>query len=104
MESLPSALVTDHGLLGDASNAHDGDVGLVDDGQTEHSAELAWIGDGEGGAFDVGRHELLRARALTEIGDAALEAEEVEFVAPLRTGTMSPQSSATAMPALTCLW
>jgi len=68
----------DHGLLGNAADAHDGYVRLVDDGQAEDCAELARIGDGEGRAFDIGRHELFGARTLAE--------------------------SAKAMPALTCLW
>ncbi len=63
----------------DAAHAHDGGVGLVDDGQSEDSAELAGVGDGEGGAFDVFRLELLSAGALAEVGDAALQAEEVEI-------------------------
>ena len=76
----------DHGLLGYTTYSHDGYVGLIDDGEAEDGAELAGIGDGEGGTFDVGGHELLSAGALTEIGDAALEAEEVQLVGVLEDG------------------
>src|SRR5208283_2248627 len=69
-----------HGLLGDSADAHDGDVGLVDDGQAEDGAELAGIGNGESCAFDVGGQQFLGAGALAEIGDAALQAEEVELI------------------------
>jgi len=76
----------DHGLLGNSADAHDGCVGLVDDGQAEDGSELAGVGDGEGCAFDVGGHEFLGAGALAEIGDAALEAEEVEFIGIFEDG------------------
>src|ERR1700675_1683932 len=69
-----------HGLLGDATHAHDGGVRLIDDGQAKHSAELAGIGDREGRAFHVRGHELLIAGALAEIRDATLQGEEVQFV------------------------
>jgi hypothetical protein len=75
-----------HRLLGNAANAHDGGVRLVDDGQTKDGAELAGVGDGEGGSFDVVGLEFLGARALTEIGDAALQAEEVEVAGVFEDG------------------
>src|SRR5271157_6491508 len=80
----------DHGLFGDATDAHDGRVRLVDDGQAENGAELAGVGDGEGGAFDVGGHELLGTGTLAEVGDAALQSEEVEFVGVLENGDDEP--------------
>src|SRR5271156_6856075 len=76
----------DEGLLGDAADAHDGSVGLVDDGQTEDGAELPGVGDGEGGTFDIFRLELLAAGAFAEVGDAALQAEEVEVAGVLEDG------------------
>ena len=75
-----------HRLLGDTADTHDGYVRLIDDGQAEDCAKLAGVGDGEGRTFDVSRHELLRAGALTEVGDAALQSEEVEFVGVLENG------------------
>ncbi len=86
IESLPSPSVTTRGMLGDASDAHDGGVRLIDDGQTEDGAELAGIGDGEGRAFDIFGLELLVAGALAEVGDAALQAEEVEVAGILEDG------------------
>jgi len=72
--------------FGDAADAHDGGAGLVDDGQAEDGSELAGIGDGEGGTFDVFRLELFGAGALAEIGDTALQAEEVEVSGVLEDG------------------
>ena len=94
----------DQRLLGDSANAHNGGVGLIDDGQAKDRAELAGVGDGEGGAFDIFGLELLGAGAFAEIGDAALQAEEVQSPAFFRTGTISPQSRATAMPTLMWRW
>ena len=76
----------DQRLFGDAADAHDGGVGLIDDGQAEDGAELAGVGDGEGGAFDVFGLEFLGAGALAEVGDAALQAEEVEVAGILEDG------------------
>ena len=76
----------DHGLLGDAANAHDGRVGLVDDGESEDGAELAGVRDGEGGPFDVVGFEFFGASAFAEIGDSALQAEEVEISGILQNG------------------
>src|ERR1700733_2593621 len=67
-----------HGLLCYSADAHDGGVRLVDDGQTENSAELAGVGDGESGTFDIFGLELLGAGAFAQIGNAALQAEEVQ--------------------------
>src|SRR5580700_7094910 len=79
--------VCDHQrLLGDAAYTHDGGVWLIDDGQAEDGAELAGVGDGESGAFDVFGFELLAAGAFAEIGDAALQAEEVEVAGILEDG------------------
>src|SRR5581483_462360 len=75
-----------HGLLGDSTYAHDGGVGLVDDGQAEDGAELAGVGDGKSGAFDVFGLELLGAGTLAEIGDAALQAEEIQVAGVLEDG------------------
>lgn len=75
-----------HGLLGDAAYAHDRGVGLVDDRQAEDGAELAGIGDGEGGTFDVFGLEFLGASALAKVGDAALQAEEVEIAGVFEDG------------------
>jgi hypothetical protein len=76
----------DQRLLGDAADAHDRRVRLIDDGQAEDGAELAGVGDGEGGAFDIFGLELLAAGALAEVGDAALQAEEVEVSGILEDG------------------
>ena len=73
-----------HWLLGDSAYAHDGGVGLIDDGESEDCAELAGIRDGECGTFNVFGLELLVARALAQIGDAALQAEEVEIAGVLK--------------------
>src|SRR5580704_5174829 len=62
----------------DAADAHDGGVWLVDDRETKDGAELTGVGDGEGGTFDVIGFEFLAAGAFAEIGDAALESEEIE--------------------------
>src|SRR6202789_1701967 len=72
--------------LCNAADAHDGGVGLVDDGEAEHGPELAGVGDGEGGAFNVFRLEFLIAGAFAEVGDAALQAEEVEVSGVLGEG------------------
>jgi len=69
----------DHGLLRDAADAHDRGVRLIDDGQAKDCSELAGVGDGEGGTLDVIGPEFLGAGTLAEIGDAALQAEEVEI-------------------------
>ena len=45
---------------------------------------------------------LLRAR-VREVGDGAAQAEQVLLVGVLDDRTISPQSSATAMPTLICL-
>src|SRR4051812_47483193 len=76
----------DQWLLGDSADAHDGGVGLVDDGQAEDGPELAGVGDGEGGAFDVFGFQLFSAGTFAEIGDAALQAEEVEISGVLEDG------------------
>ena len=76
----------DHGLLGDAADAHDGRVRLVDDGQTEDGSKLTGVGDSEGGTFDVGGQELFCTGALAKIGDAALQSEEVEIVGVFEDG------------------
>src|ERR1700738_3805170 len=76
----------DQGLLGDSAYAHDGGVWLIDDGQTEYRTELAGVGNGEGGTFDVLGLELLVAGALAEVGDAALQAEEVQVTSVLEDG------------------
>src|SRR5579872_6828446 len=68
----------DQRLLRYSAYPHDGGVGLVDDGEAEDGSELAGVGDGEGGAFDIFGLELLGAGAFAEIGDPALQAEEVE--------------------------
>ena len=84
MESLPSVVGDHDGRLGNSAHAHDGGVRLVDDGQSEDRAKLAGIGDGEGRAFHFFRLEFLVAGALAQIADAALQAEEVQFVGILQ--------------------
>ena len=76
----------DQWLLGDSADAQDGRVRLIDDGQTEDGAELAGVGDGEGGAFDIFGLQFLGAGALAEVGDAALQAEEVEVAGVFEDG------------------
>src|ERR1700751_4277838 len=80
----------DHGLLGDAADAHDRGVRLVDDGESKHGSELTGIGNGEGGSFDVFRLKLFGAGTLAEVGDAALQAEEVEIACVLQDGNNEP--------------
>ena len=75
-----------HGLLGDSADTHDRRIRLVDDGESEDRAELAGVGDGEGGAFDVLGFEFLGTGALAEIGDAALQAEEIQVARILEDG------------------
>src|SRR5579872_1756251 len=76
----------DHGLLGNATNAHDGGVRLVDDGQSEDGSELAGIGDREGRALDVLGLEFLGTSALAEISDATLQTEKIEISGVLQDG------------------
>src|ERR1044071_221458 len=76
----------DERLLCNPAYAHDGRVRLVDDGESEDGSELAGVGDGEGGPFDVFGLELLGAGAFPEIGDAALQTEEVEVSGILEDG------------------
>src|ERR1035441_1333939 len=86
-DGIRAVFVGDHqGLFGDAADAHDGHVRLIDDGQAEDGAKLAGVGDGEGCTFDVRRHELLCTGAFAEVGDAALQSEEVELVGVLENG------------------
>src|SRR5882762_1336624 len=68
----------DQGPLGDAADTQDSRVRLVDNRQAENGAKLAGIGDREGGTLDVFGLELLVAGALTEVGDATLQPEEVQ--------------------------
>src|SRR5271165_1555391 len=72
--------------LGDSADAHDGRIRLVDDGQAEHGSELAGVGDGEGRAFHVFGLQLFAAGALAEVGDAALQSEEIHLVGVLEDG------------------
>jgi len=44
------------------------------------------VGDGKRSAFDVGGHQLLGTGALAEVGDAALQSQEVEFVGVFENG------------------
>src|SRR5579863_1070699 len=86
-DGIVAFLVGDHeGLLGDSAHAHNGGVWLINNRQTKDSAELARIGDGEGGTFDVLGLELFIAGALAKIGDAALQAEEIEVAGILEHG------------------
>src|SRR5208282_806173 len=90
-DGICAVLVSDHhGLFGDAADAHDGHVRLVDNGQAEDCAKLAGVGNGEGGTFDVRRHELLRTGALAVVGDTALESKKVELVGVLENGDDEP--------------
>src|SRR5882672_9961107 len=70
----------------DATYTHDRGIWLIDDWQAENCAELAGVGDGEGGAFDVFGLEFLGAGAFAEVGDAALEAEEIQVSGVLQDG------------------
>src|ERR1700758_2985804 len=79
-----------HGLLAYAADSHDRGVGLVDDGQSEDGSKLARVRDCESRAFHVLRHELFGAGALAEIGDAALQSEEVQFIGVLEDGNDQP--------------
>src|SRR5260370_14695083 len=86
-DGIRAVFVGDHEwLFGDTADAHDGHVRLVNDGQAEDGSKLAGVGDGEGGTFDVRRKEFLRTGALAEVGDAALQSEEVELVGVLENG------------------
>src|SRR5579862_2396360 len=76
----------DHGLLGDAADAHDGRVRLVDDGEAEDGSELAGVGDGESGSFHIIGLEFLVAGALAEIGNAALQPKKVQITGILEDG------------------
>src|ERR1035438_7222656 len=86
-DGIVSVLVgQDEWLLGDSSDAQDGGVGLVNDGQAKHGAELTGIGNGEGCAFNIRWHQVLGTGALAEIGDAALQSEEVELIGAFENG------------------
>src|ERR1700724_1642038 len=86
-DGICAVFVGDHEwLFGDTADAHDGHVRLVDDGQAEDGSKLAGVGDGEGCTFDVSRKEFLRTGALAEVGDAALQSEEVELIGVLENG------------------
>ncbi len=86
IESFAVFVGDDQRHLGDAADAHDCRVRLIDDRQAEDRAELAGVGNGEGRAFDFFRLELFVAGALAEVGDAALQAQEVQFVGVLEHG------------------
>src|ERR1700686_3272256 len=83
---VPILVGDHHGLLGDASHSYDCGVRLVDDGQAKDGAELAGVGDGESRSFDILGLELLGASTLAQIGDAALQAEEVEVAGIFQDG------------------
>src|SRR5262249_50659485 len=63
----------------DAAYAHDGGVRLVDDGQPEDCAELAGVGYGESRTFDVFGFEFFVACAFAQVGDAALQTQEIQI-------------------------
>jgi hypothetical protein len=75
-----------HGLFGDAADAHDCGVRLVDDGQSEDSAELARVRNSKSGTFNIVGLELLGASALAEIGDTALQSKEIQVARILEDG------------------
>ena len=84
-DGVIAVLVGDnHRGLGNSADTQNRRVRLIDDGQSEYSAELARIGDGEGRAFHLFGLEFLAACALTQIADAALQAEEIQFVGILQ--------------------
>jgi len=97
-------IVDDHGALFDGAEAENADVWLADDRQAKKSAEDAGIGDGEGALLHFLGLEFLGAGALAEIGNAALQAEEIQVSGVLEDGTISPQSRATAIPTLMFRW
>src|SRR5207302_4824552 len=76
----------DERLLGNSAYAHDRRVWLIDNRQAEDGAELAGVGDGERRALDIFGLQLLGAGALAEVGDAALQSEEVEVAGVLEDG------------------
>src|SRR5208282_2963633 len=76
----------DQWLLGNPTHSHDGGVRLIDDGKAEDSAELSGIGYGKSRTFDIFRLELFVAGAFAQVGDAALEAEEIEVASVLENG------------------
>ena len=97
-------VVDDDNALVDAADGEDGHLRLIDDRQSEQRAEDAGVGDGERPALHFLGLELLGSRAVGQILNRAGELEEIQLVGLLITGTMSPDSSATAMPRLmSCL-
>ncbi len=103
----------DHGADGDGVVSHDrplfdraqsqdGDVGLIDYRQPEESAENAGIGDRECALGNLFRLELLRPGALGQVAFIQRAPRPRKFFSSafLITGTINPQSSATATPIL----
>ena len=84
----------------DRADADDGDLRLADDRHAEQRAEHAGVRDRERSALHVLRLELLLARARGESAMALLMSSRLSESAFFTTGTMSPQSSATATPML----
>ena len=76
-------VVDDDGPLLDRADAEDRHLRLVDDRHAELRAELARVRDGERPAVHLLGLELLRARALGDVGDGAAQAEQVLLVGVL---------------------
>ena len=97
-------VVDDDRTLLDVADAEDRDLRLVDDRHPEQRAEHARIGDRERAAGHfVGLELLRRARGRRDRRSTRLRPSRFFSSAFLMTGTIRPQSSATAMPMLTSL-
>ena len=76
-------VVDDDRPLLDRADAENRDLRLVDDRHPELRAELPGVGDGERAAVHFFGLELLRARAIGDVGDRAAQAEQVLLVGVL---------------------
>src|SRR5262245_61238408 len=77
---VPELVLYDPWPLHERIRAEDRRLGLVDDRRPVEGPEAAGVGDGEGAALDVVREELLRPRALGDVGDRAGGALEVQVL------------------------
>ena len=98
----PNHVVDHDRALLDIADAENGHLRLIDDRHAELRTELTGIGDREGAAMHLVRLQLLGARA---IGDVRDRPGQIRARSSRRrcftTGTISPFSSATAIPRLT---
>src|SRR5215472_6736726 len=101
---VPVLVGHNDGLFDDSTDAHNRDLRLIDDGHAEFGSEDAGVRDGEGSALNLfGLSFLERARSPRSVM-ARCKPTKLRSSAFLTTGTISPQSRATAMPRLMDAW